>query len=152
MPDQKPLDSMASFFLVEVDGEDIGSFLELSGLEVHVNVETYDEGGQNEFVRKLPGRLEWQNVILKRGLVQSDNLLAWLRESGGEGFAAKGNKLARTSAAITLMYADGTRIRSWELAEAFPVRWTGPRLAVSAVTGLTEELEIAHHGLRPRAS
>ena len=138
-------------FLIEVDGLEIGKFLEVSGLTVDVKVETVEEGGENQFVHKLPGRLEWPNVVLKRGVTRSDNLFAWLSKSSGEGFAGEGSKLTRRSAAIVLLGTDGKRLRSWTLADAFAVKWSGPQFAATSTDAATEELEIAHHGFRAAA-
>ncbi|MFN2607248.1 MAG: phage tail protein [Acidimicrobiales bacterium] len=135
-------------FLIEVDGLEIGKFAEVSGLSVDVHVETVEEGGENQFVHKLPGRMEWPNVVLKRGVTKSDNLFDWLSKSSGEGFAGAGSKLTRRSAAIVLLGTDGARLRSWELSDAFAVKWSGPHFAATSTEAATEELEIAHHGFR----
>lgn len=137
-------------FLVEVDGVEIGWFTEVSGLQVDVEVEDIQEGGENGYTHKLPGRMTWPNIVLKRGVTQNDALLTWLNKSSGEGFAAAGNKLKRSSAAITLLAADGKRLRAWNFDGAFPVKWTGPSFAASSTDMAVEELEIAHHGFRAR--
>ena len=137
-------------FLVEVDGVEIGQFSEVSGLQVDIAVEDVQEGGENSYTHKLPGRMSWPNIVLKRGVTQNDSLLAWLDKSSGEGFSAAGNKLKRSSAAITLLAADGTRLRAWNFDGAFPVKWTGPSFAVESPNAAMEELEIAHHGFRAR--
>ena len=82
----------AATFLVEVDGVEIGRFMEISGLEVTVGVEDVEEGGENSYVHKLPGRMTWPNVTLKRGITQNDGLLSWLNKSSGEQFAAAGQQ------------------------------------------------------------
>ena len=65
----------AATFLFEVDGVEIGRFMEVSGLEVTVAVEEIEEGGENSYVHKLPGRMTWPNITLKRGITQNDTLL-----------------------------------------------------------------------------
>lgn len=141
--------SFTGKFLVEVDGLTIGTFTEVEGLEVEVEVEPVEEGGQNHYVHKLPGRMSWPNLVLRRGVTRSDNLFEWLNKSSGEGLAANGNKLTRHSAAVTLLSDKGERLRAWEIAGAFPIKWHGPRFAASSNDLATEELEIAHHGFRP---
>ena len=138
----------AATFLVEVDGVEIGQFMEVSGLEVTVGVEEISEGGENSFVHKLPGRMTWPNLVLKRGITQNDALIKWLNKSSGEQFAANCNKLTRSTAAITLIGPSGQRLRAWNFDGAFPVKWTGPSFAVSSDEMAVEELEIAHHGFR----
>lgn len=139
---------VASNFLLEVDGVEIGVFASVSGLQVTVQTEDLVEGGQNGFARKLPGRMEWPNITLSRGLIQADNLFDWMNKTSGEGFAASGNKLARCTAAITALAGDGSRLRSWNLSGCFPVRWKGPDFNVTSNDVLSEELEIAHEGFR----
>ena len=138
----------ANNFLLEVDGVEIGVFASVSGLQVSVQTEDLVEGGQNGFARKLPGRMEWPNITLARGLIQSDNLFDWFNKTSGEGFSASGNKLTRCTGAITALAADGSRIRAWNLSGCFPVRWKGPDFNVTSTDVLAEELEIAHEGFR----
>jgi phage tail-like protein len=148
MPERQDDALSSEKFLFEVDGMEIGQFSEVSGLTVEVQVESIEEGGENQFVHKLPGRMSWPNITLKRGVIQSDNLFAWLKESSGDGFASKGSKLERRTAAITLLALDGSRLRAWNLADAFAVKWSGPSLGATANSAATEELEIAHHGFQ----
>ena len=140
-------------FIVEVDSVPIGRFSEISGLQVDIDVFEYAEGGEHGFVHKLPGRLTWPNLVLKRGVTEDDNLLKWLQKSAGDGMVKRKGKVERTSAAITLVGANGKRLRSWVVDDAMPVRWTGPNFASEATDELAEEeLEIAHHGFRAKQS
>ena len=135
-----------SNFLFEVDGESIGLFGEVSGLEVQVETVTYAEGGENGYVHKLPGRLTWPNIVLRRGITNSDALFSWVNKTAGPNFEANHDKLERATAAVTLIAEDGSRLRSWEIQGAFAVRWSGPALSAGSAEAATEELEIAHHG------
>jgi phage tail-like protein len=135
----------AATFLVEVDGVNIGRFSEVSGLQVEVEVEQYKEGGVNGFSHHLPGRMTWPNLVLKRGITYDDNLLNWFHQTTGEAFVTEG-KVLRTTAAVTMISSAGKRLRSWNLTDAVPVRWSGPTFAATAEEQPTEELEVAHHG------
>ncbi len=137
-------------FLFEVDGVVIGRFMEVSGLEVSVAVETVEEGGQNGFVHQLPGRMTWPPLVLKRGITQNDSLIAWMNKTSGEQFASAGNKLARHSGAVTLVGPGGERLRSWEFDGAFPTKWTGPSFAATSNELPTEELTIVHNGFKAK--
>ena len=110
------------------------------------------EGGQNEFVRRVPGRMTWPNLVLKRGVTSSDALFNWFRQSSGEGFSGQQNRLTRRTGHLTLLGGlSGNRrerIREWAFYEAFPVKWSGPTFAASGKDVATETLEIAHHGFR----
>jgi phage tail-like protein len=142
--------TIADRFLFEVDGVEIGIFREVTGLQVTVNVVEISEGGQNSFTHKLPSRMTWPNIVFKRGLTQSDALFDWLQKSSGEGFAGNSDKLTRSTGAVTAIDPIGTRLRSWEFIDVFPVRWKGPDFAVGDNSVLEEELEVAHHGFRAK--
>jgi phage tail-like protein len=133
-------------FMVEVDGRPLGQFSEASGLSVTVEVEEVVEGGQNFHTHKLPGRFTFDNVRLKRGITEDNGFLVWIDGSSAGAFEKNGNKLKRTTVAITLVSADGQRLRTWTLQEAFPVSWSGPDFSISNDDFPIEELEIAHHG------
>lgn len=135
-------------FSVEGVGE-IGAFTDVSGLSVEVELVEIEEGGQNHFTHKVPGRMKWPNIVLKRGITDSDNLFEWFAKTSGEGFAGEGSTLERTQGEITLTDSQGETVRGWTFEEAFPVKWTGPTLASSSNEVAKEELEIAHHGFRP---
>src|SRR5688572_20416840 len=93
---------LASAFVVTVDGTTIGEFTEVEGLQIEIEVESYEEGGTNGFVHKFPGRMKWPNLVLKRGITRSDALLDWMNKSSGDGMAANQNKLTRSTLGITL--------------------------------------------------
>lgn len=142
----------AGWFLFEVDGVEIGTFREVRGLELTVEVEQHVEGGQNGYVHKLPGALRWPNLIFTRGMVASDALFTWVANSAGENFAANGNKVARSTGAITAITYTGERLRAWEFDSVFAVRWTGPEFTVDSQEQLVEQLEVAHNGFRAKTS
>ena len=142
----------AGFFLFEVDGVEIGTFREVRGLQLSVSVEEHVEGGQNGYVHKLPGVLRWPNIVLTRGIVSSDALFTWVTNSAGENFAANGNKVARSTGAVTAINYTGERLRAWEFDSVFAVSWTGPVFSVGSDEPLVEELEIAHNGFRAKTS
>ena len=141
---------VATRFLFELDGVELGVFREVRGLEVTVGLEQVREGGQNGFVHQLPGRMTWPHLVFRRGITQSDALFDWLAKSSGEGFAASGSKLTRSTGAVTAIGSNGSRLRSWDFIDVFPIRWKGPEFAVDSGVPLEEELEIAHNGFRAR--
>lgn len=141
---------IANRFLFELDGVEIGVFREVRGLEVTVGVEEIREGGQNNFVHRVPGRMTWPNLVFRRGVTESNALFDWMARSSGEGFAGNSNKLTRSTGAITAVDHSGNRLRAWELIDVFPVRWKGPDFSAESTAPLEEELEITHHGFRAK--
>lgn len=137
--------STSAFFLVEVGDVPVGRFTECSGLEVEIEVESYEEGGVNGFTHKLPGRMSWPNLVLKRGLTVDNSLFEWFNASVGTTFNAE-SKAERKTVGVTMVSAKGERLRTWTLYDAIPVKWTGPSFANDSDGVATEELEVAHHG------
>ena len=133
-PDPMP----ASFFRVDV-GETIGYFTECTGLAMEYDVMEYSEGGVNDFVHKLRGRMKFPNLVLKRGLTYEESFFKW--------FLACREKTERRELSITMLTQQGEPVRTWSFAGAFPVKWTGPDMNAKASDAGTETLEIAHQGL-----
>jgi phage tail-like protein len=136
-------------FLFTVDGLTIGAFTEVSGLSVQIETEELAEGGQNQYTHKLPGRMKWPNLVLKRGITDEDNLFEWFAKCSGDGLAEQGNKIERHHGSVALLDASGKPVRRWSFVDAYPVKWTGPKLAASARDLATEELEVCHCGFTP---
>ena len=133
-------------FLFEVDGIPIGVFNEVQGLAVEIDTDKIKEGGQNGYVHHLPGRMEWPPIVFKRGLTQSDNLFHWFEKMSGEKFAGNDDKVERSTGAISIVDRIGLRLRSWNLRDVMPIKWTGPSMSTGSNEMLMEELEIIHHG------
>jgi phage tail-like protein len=132
-------------FIFKIGTLQIGAFTEVTGLGVSIDVEELPEGGQNAFTHKLLGRMRWPNIVLKRGLTDSDALFTWLMQFSGNGFS-KTNTITAETGSISVLKANGKPFRTWSLIEVKPVKWTGPRLAASSRDLAIEELEVCHSG------
>ena len=143
---------IANRFLLEIEGVQIGVFRSVSGLSVTIDTPEIVEGGENGYTHKVPGRMSWPNLVFRAGVTDSDALFSWLQKTAGEEFTAAGNKLTRSSGAVTAIAADGSRLRAWNFREMFPVAWRGPDFSVDSGTALEEELEVAHHGFTQQTS
>ena len=137
--------ALSTSFLLEVDGLPIGRFSAVSGLSMSVEVETYQEGGENNYEHKFPGRVTWENLVFKRGITNDNNLFNWFELTVGPGFMLT-DSFSRATAGVTMLSANGRRLRSWVIQDAFPVRWKGPDFDANNDEVPTEELEVAHHG------
>ena len=132
-----PLAELA--FLIAIQGREIGRFAQCTGLGVEYDVLEYAEGGNNEYVHQLRGRVRYPNVVLGRGITDEDTLLSWLFTSE--------KPSQRPTVTITINDPTGTPVRHFALAEALPVRWTGPSANMNSSDGAaTESLEISHAG------
>lgn len=128
-------------FLVEVEGLVVGGFSEVSGLQVETVVEEYTEGGQNDYVHKLPGPTKYpSNLVLKRGLSDVATLWSWHQE-------VVTRQVTRRNGTIYLLDAQGSPVLWWHFKEAYPVKWSGPDLKADSNTVAVEMLELVHRGL-----
>jgi len=141
------VDPFATFkFCVEVEDIVEAEFTDCSGLEVTVDVFEYQEGGLNEYSHRLPGKIKYSNVTLKRGFATRNELYKWYEEMKNNLLA--GEKVAfRTVAIILRSTANHDEIMRWDLSEAFPVKWVGPAFKVGEAAVSIETLEFAHHGI-----
>jgi phage tail-like protein len=128
-------------FTVEIGGEIQGWFTECTGLSVERKVDPKPEGGVNDFVHQLPGRLQQSKITLKHGLAGNE-LWEWFQKGMYDA------KVERRNISIVLYNSDLTKKKWWDLDNAFPVKWTGPSLASDKVEITVESLELVHHGLK----
>jgi phage tail-like protein len=137
--------AVAVSFSVIVDGQDLGAFTECNGLGFEVEIEPIKEGGNQMFVHKLPGRLQYTNITLTRAVnADSAKVAKWV--------ASMANQPKRTGASITAMTHEMKEVVKWGLTDVIPVKWTGPQFSVDGPKVATETLELAHHGFDPATS
>lgn len=131
-------------FRLSVDGTEVLSFSECSGLGLETATEDYAEGGENRFTYKLPVRGQVPNLVLKRGVTNSTYLWDW--------FAAFLNtgQVDPRDGQIELYASpeDETPVRTWSFTRAYPVKWSGPELSALSPGVAIEAVELTHQGLR----
>jgi phage tail-like protein len=127
------------FFTLTIDGEDLGYFNGCEGLASEVEIEHYQEGGNNGFVWQLPTHVTFPTIRLTRPLTAgTTNIAAWI--------SSITTGVSRPTAEIAALRADGSLVARWGLLDVVPVRWQGPTLDPANPAVATEVLEIAHHG------
>jgi phage tail-like protein len=143
----KLVDPFATFkFHVEIGNIIEAAFTECTGLEMSTDVEEYQEGGENQFVHKFPGRTRVSNIILKRGFCTSNELYTWYKSM--EECLRRGKKFNYRQVTITLHSSAELGIKArWILNKAFPVKWNGPTFKSDEAAMAIETLELAHHGI-----
>lgn len=131
----------AYHFQVEWGGSRI-NFSEVSGLGIEYDVITYRGGASKEYgIKKMPGRPRYSNIVLKRGVIPGDNeFYEWIN-------TIKLNEAERRNLAISLLNEEHEPVMVWRVANAFPVKLTGPELSATESEVAIETLEIAHEGL-----
>jgi phage tail-like protein len=142
-PPERRLEKLGeNHFKVEIEPKvKIGEFRECTGLAIEREILEYAEAGNNDFVYKLPGRLKFPLLVLKRGITEQDELLKWFWASRS---LPDPKKLATVT--VTLVHTTGEKARVWAFENAYPVKWAGPNLNAGSDSAATESLEIAHGG------
>ena len=111
-------------FLVEIDGAEFGGFSDVSGLSTDLTVAEYRAGNDRvNHVRKIPGLYKVSDVTLKRGIVNSTDLWAWVKQTRTESVGAQ------RSVNITLLDEARNAVQVWRLRGAIPMKYSGPTLA-----------------------
>jgi len=130
------------YFFVEIEGINCAGFSECTGLDITTETFEYKEGGLNTYTHKLPVRTSFSNITLKRGLTDTTELWDWYLS------VVRGN-VERKSISIVQYSSSQEEIKRWDLKDAYPVKWVGPKFQVasSKIAVSIEQLEIAHHGL-----
>lgn len=143
MSEKDPL--VSAWFGVEFQGGVVGAFRECTGLGSENEVVEYKASGPKGqyIIKKVPGRMTWNNITLKRGITDSVDMWDW-RKLVEEGKIEE----ARKNGSIVMFNQEGTAVARWNFVNAWPSKLTGPTANAGANEVGIEELEITHEGYR----
>ena len=127
-------------YKVEIDGLEAGGFSEVTGFDASIDVIEDREGDMTQTPLKIPGLKKYGNITLKQGLVDSMVLYEWMT-AGLEG------DVERKTLTITLLDIAGSPAASWQIINAWPVKYTAPDFNATSSEVAIESLEIAHEGM-----
>jgi phage tail-like protein len=135
-------DPLISFnFALEIQGVITGYFTEVSG--IGSETETVEQKVVNDkgvqVVLKVPGRLKWGDITLKRGI--TSNLDIWTWRKMVEDGDVKG---ARKNGTITMFDQKLAPVAKWSFKNAWPQKVTGPTPKSDGNDIGMEELVIVH--------
>ena len=92
-----------------------------------------------EVVVKQPGRLKWQDIVLKRGITSDMEIWEW-RKMVEEGDVDG----ARTNGSIVMYDQSLTEVARWNFENGWPLKVTGPSIKSDDNSIGIEELTIVH--------
>jgi len=134
---------VSAFFSIDFGGKIKGAFREVTGLGSETEVvEEKSSGPEGKLVlKKIPGRMKYTNIMLKRGITATMDMWTWRK------LVEKGDIVgARLNGSIVMHAQDGTAMARWNLINAWPSKLNGPSAnATNNEIGI-EELEIVHEG------
>lgn len=144
MPSVYPLTGF--YFTVTIAGNvglsiDSG-FAEVSGLDVNRELVELVEGGENEMVHQLPGRIKHGNLVLKRGMLgTADPLFRWCKASLESDM---GTPFVVHDLEVALLDDAAKTLITWTCFNAWPVKWGVSGLQAKEGQVVMESLEFAY--------
>ncbi len=144
MPDRE--DPLVAFkFGLEIEGKLTGYFSTVGGVgsesEVIEQKIVNPETGET-IMRKLPGRLTWTDITLKRGVTSNIDVWNW-RQQVVEGKVED----ARTHCSVVAYNQANEEIARWNFENAWPSKVTGPDMDAAGTDYMVEEMTIVHEGM-----
>lgn len=120
----------------------LANFSEIRGLSIEVETERYHEGGVNHSVYAVPKGVRGTNLVLKAGLTGGTFLWDWFTSFTTSGLVTP------IPLQLTLRDADAAKdVRSWTIANAYPVKWEGPTFDAGKGDIAFETIELTHQGV-----
>jgi len=127
-------------FSVDISGVVSGYFTECSGLgSEHEIIESKVTADGKEVVMKVPGRLKWQDITLKRGITSNMDIWNW-RKQVEDGQVNS----ARRDGSIVMYDQSLSEVARWNFEGAWPVKVSGPQPKSDSNEIGVEELTITH--------
>lgn len=143
MADENPL--VGFHFMLDVQGAITGYFTECSGIGSENEViehKVITEKGQ-EVVLKIPGRLKWENITLKRGITSNMDMWKWRKKvEDGD------HKGAQMNGSVVMFDQTLKEVARWNFERAWPVKISGPQPKADGNEIGIEELTIAHEYIK----
>jgi len=123
-------------------GTIVGGFSDVSGLGMEVKYSDYRNGNERvNTVRHVNNVHSLDEVVLKRGLIGSTDLFAWLK-------TVRDGVADPRDVSITLLDEARSPVVTWRLHRVQPKKWTGPTLAAKGGAEVAmEELHLVHEGI-----
>ena len=129
-------------FAVQIEGITEAVFTECTLPTLEVEIHQQMEGGLNNAVHHLPGRVKAGKITLKRGISSSDKLLAWYMD------IAQG-KISSSRRTVSVGMYDSLleEVMRRNFEGAFPSRWTGPSFVSGNSALAIETLELSYQSM-----
>ncbi|WP_291911897.1 phage tail protein [Chitinophaga sp. CB10] len=119
------------------------AFQEVSGLNVEMETEPYKEGGENRFIHQLPLRARYEDLVLKRGLLNGSGIMLWCQE------AIESFMFSPINIIVSLLNEKHLPVYSWYVVNAFPKKWTVSNFNAEENSIVVESLTLGYQFFRP---
>ena len=98
------------------DGE--ARFRDVSGISMELEEETYQEGGENRFIQKLPVRARYPDLILGRGWLSNSAVREWCEA------AIYNLDINPITVWVTVLNEEGEPLQTYMFANVWPKKWS----------------------------
>lgn len=127
---------VGSWFSVELGNGITGTFTEVSGLSMDIEVVEITASATDTTTRKRPGQSSYGDITLKRTLSADKGFWTWCKK------IRDGELAYRTDGAIVLHDMAGTEIGRWEFKNAWPSNWSASDLDVGSDDPVIETVKL----------
>lgn len=117
-------------------------FKNVSGISARVATHPLNEGGQNLYSHKLPERVQYENLVLERGLAVSSPLVVEFN------VAMSLFKFTPSNVLVSLLDEAGEPITSWLFVNAYPIKWNVSSLDAESNTVVIETMELSYQRMQ----
>ena len=111
-------------------------FQSVSGLTVMMGTESVKEGGENRFEHVLPRRSKYSDLVLKRGVLKDSGVISWCRR------AMESYEFEPATVLVHLLNEKHEPLITWNVAHAWPKKWSVAELNSTQGSVLVETLEL----------
>ena len=113
-------------------------FTEVSGLSLELATEEIAEGGENRFIQKYPTRAKYPDLVLKRGLLVSSEVLSWIQR------CIQGYQIEPKDVNVKLLNEEHQPLLTWHVVKAYPTKWAVSDLNASNNAVVIETLQLTY--------
>lgn len=123
-------------------------FQRVSGISTRLETHTIDEGGQNQTSHTLPRRIQYDPLVLERGMVVGSALNLSVNEQ-------LSSMQVAPATILVVLFSEETPdlghfpIAAWWFYRAFPVRWSTADLDANNPQLLIDTVEFAYKRMQP---
>lgn len=132
-------------FELDVQGKVSGFFTEVSGGKRTTEATEHKVVSVTgvQMIKKIPGRVKWEAVKLKRAITSDMKLWEWRQEVELGNIAS-----ARASGTITALDQSGEPMAEWTFDKAWPSKLDGPSFGSDKSEAAMEEITLEIEGFR----
>jgi phage tail-like protein len=113
-------------------------FQKVSGLNAEVNTDTINEGGQNLYTHRIPTKINYNNLVLEKGIVTGSPLHIEFNST------LSFFRFAPSNVMVTLFSETSIPIAGWLFMKAYPVKWSIADFDANANAVVIETMELAY--------